>query len=268
MDMKPFENCKIAVCLSGQSRTFKYCAESINKFFSSEKNNQYYFFGHTTDKNYFKIKSDSGVSHQEFETLEIEKLKTELNSHFNFSKLLVEPEKQRNFNFGVQLYSQMMANYLKQKYEIENNMMFDLVIRARYDIVYPHNSLFEHYINFLIEEKTLYTHFGLMRHEFVLPNPNQIFHYGSSFTMDLVDSFYNILVDNKFKQLVNFDAANPAWNRVGDGALLYKWCTMKNINFREGMVRYSIIRKQSLGLDYKTEWDKVHKVGWFMDVEK
>lgn len=265
MDMKPFENCKVAVCLSGQSRTFKYCSESINNFFKSRKNNQYTFFGHTTTKNSYKIKQNNIVDYNKEEILNIDVLKEELNSHFNFAGLKIEHEKPRDINFGIQLYSQMISNYLKQNYEIENNMMFDLVIRARFDVIYPHNVLFEDFIDFLIEEKTLYSHFGLMRNEFVLPNPNQIFHYGSSLTMDLVDSVYNILVDNKFKTLVNFDSYNPVWDRVGDGALLYKWCTFKNINFREGMVPYSIVRYNSTNLNYKTEWDKVHRVGWFME---
>ena len=268
MDMKPFENCKVAVCFSGQSRTFKYCAESINNFFSSDKNNQYYFFGHTTNKNYYKLPAGNGIGVIDpaaFETLDIDKLLSDINDHFSFEKLLVEEEVQRRINFGTGLYSQMKSNYLKQKYEVENNMMFDVVIRARFDICYPHNAKFEHFINFLIEEKTLYANYGIMRREFVLPNPSQIFHFGSSLTMDLTDSLYNSLITKAFHKELGFSNSNLVWEWVGDGALLHKWCTMKNILPKNFIIPMAIVRKHSINLDYKSEWNKVCRAGWFLE---
>lgn len=263
MDMKPFSNCKIAVCLSGQSRTYSYCAESIRDFFSSRTDNKFYFFGHTTNKNYYK-KTLSSYDRDNIETLQIDELKKGLSEKLNFTNLLVEEEILRSIQFGTQLYSQMKSNFIKQQYEVENNMMFDLVVRARFDVCYPHNYKFEDYINFLIEEKTLYSHYGIMRREFVLPNPNQILNFGSSLTMDLVDSFYNVLTTGTFKKYMGHNHFNPAWNRVSDGAMLHKWCTLKNILPKEHIIPFAIIRKHSTSLDYKTEWDKIKNAGWFL----
>ena len=268
MDMKPFENCRVAVCFSGQSRTFRYCAESIKNFFSSRKNNTFTFFGHTTNKNYYKkvTLNPDGTAKSDvrtFETLDIASLTNELQSTIGFAKLQVEEEIPRTVNWGVQLYSQMKSNYLKQQYEVEHNMMFDLVIRTRFDQVYPHTSIFEDNVNFLIEEKTLYSHFGLHRSEYILPNPSQCFHFGSSLTLDLVDSFYNVLITGNFNKLVGVNAYNPGWTNVGDGAMIHKWCNYKNIHLKECAVPHAIIRKHSLKLDYRTEWQSVVNAMWW-----
>lgn len=264
MDMKSFENCNVAVCFSGQSRTFKYCAESINNFFSSNRGNKFYFFGHTTNINLYK-KNLAEYDLSQNETLDKNKLKQDLESVIDFKKLLVEEEIPHPIHFGPQLYSLMKSNFLKQQYELENNMMFDLVIRSRFDLCYPHNSKFEDHINFLIEEKTLYANYGIMRGEFFMPNPDEIFHFGSSLTMDLVDSIYNVLVTGSFHRSMQHTQFNPAWKLVSTGPLIYKWCSMKNILPKQTYIPFAVVRKQSIDLDYKTDWDKMLKLSGFME---
>lgn len=267
MDMKPFENCKIALCFSGQTRTFQYCIESVKNFFSSSKGNTYYYFGHSSNKNNYKGKNAEGVVVHSVldEEFEIDELYKRVSSAYNFEKLLIECEKSKVVNWGQTLYSQMYANFLKQQYEIENNMMFDLVIRLRFDLCFPHDVKFEDYINFLIEEKTLYTNYGLMRNEYVLPNPSQIIHFGTSLTMDLVDSFYNSLVNEGFNKLVGWNQENNCFGRVGDGAMLHKWISIKNIlqhNLRDP-IPHIIIRLNNNHLNYKTDWHKMGNLGFF-----
>ena len=262
MDAKPFKNCKIAICLSGQSRTFDYCAESILDFFSSDVGNKFYFFGHTTNKNKNKPWPAAQLAASE-EELDIENLGNAMKGKICFTNLLVEEEKQRNIGYGIQLYSQMMANFLKQQYEIENNMMFDVVVRARFDVCYQFSSKLEHFVKGPIQEKTLYSHFGLMRPEFVLPNPTSIIHYGSSLTMDIIDTFFNVLNTGAFYKLVECDKFNPMWRHVGDGALIHKWCVLKNILTIDAPIPFSIARPHSLTIDYKQEWEKFCRAGWF-----
>lgn len=45
-------------------------------------------------------------------------------------------------NFGSMLYSIMMANELKRRYEIENNFRYDLVIKTRFDLIFHQHSRF------------------------------------------------------------------------------------------------------------------------------
>jgi len=261
--MKSFENCNVAVCLSGQSRTFVHCHKSINDFFSSNRGNKFFFFGHTWDNNTYKIKNDDEFSYEE-EKLNVAGLRAELLECFNFEKLVVE--EQKNFiEWDNILYSVMRSNFLKQQYEAENNMMFDLVIKARFDVCYEPGDKFENMFTSTIEEKSLYSKFGIMNCEFALPNPDDVMYFGSSLTMDLIDSFFNCSGE-KFGTMVGSNYDNLAFRRVGMGVLLYKWMTIKNILPIDIVLNYAIIRKQSCYLEHNKDWDKLKRMGYFVDL--
>ena len=53
---------KIAVCVSGQARTWEYCKENIKKVFTDTDDYQFDFFIHTWDRNDFNfINDDFGI---------------------------------------------------------------------------------------------------------------------------------------------------------------------------------------------------------------
>jgi hypothetical protein len=266
MDMKSFKNCNVALCFSGQSRTFEYCSESVKNFFKSDRGNKFYYFGHTSNKNNFKgrFELNNEVGMVLNEELDISDLCCRMNNAYNFKRLTVEPEIPHcpAHWMNQSLYSQMYSNYLKQQFELEHNMMFELVIRLRFDLCFPEGKKFEDCVNFALQEKTLYTHFGLMRNEFVLPNPNQIIHFGTSLTMDLVDSFYNSMHNNSFNKLVGHSHDNLCFERVGDGAMLYKWMTIKNILPFNVDIPFIIVRLNNKHLNYKTDWKQMHNLGF------
>jgi hypothetical protein len=270
--MKPFKNMKVAVCLVGQSRTFVHCADSINKFFQSNKGNTFTFFGHTWDSNSYKVNRsstpnipDGNITVEEEQELHIPKLYADMNKLFKLERLIVEPDKNLNacLQWSSIFYSIMRANFLKQQYEAEHNMMFDLVITHRYDVCYRLGDLFENHINRPIEEKTLYSHYGLMQPEFLLPNPAQEYYFGTSLTMDLIDTFYHQLASGSFHKLVGQNTDNPAWNNVGPGALIHKWATIKNILPCHIQVPFAIYRKQSVEqeLNFDADWGKCKQLG-------
>ncbi len=251
MDLKSFENCKVAVCLSGESRSFRECADSIKKFFSNNgpRGNQYYFFGHTWDANGYKIWEGPGiVTRIEEEQLDKEQTLADLNNYFNFEKIEVEDQFIKH-DFGLStLYSRMKANFLKQKYEVENNMMFDLVIKTRFDLCYRPGITFDNIFASLIEEKVLYSHYGFYRGEFFLPNPDEVFYFGTSLTMDIIEDLYNSVSTGEFDLINkndNFD--NSVWHRVGPGILIHRWMALRNILPREGgHIPYAAYRKQAI----------------------
>jgi hypothetical protein len=155
----------------------------------------------------------------------------------------------------------MRSNFLKQQYESENNMMFDLVIKARYDICYPNDGTkFEDLFHYDIREKTIYSYFDFMEGEFFLPCLDDVIYYGTSFSMDLIDSIYNQLSAKSLDKLLGTDHDNVAYNHVGPGVLLYKWGSMKNMLFRQNAVPYTVYRKQAIGLDSNTEFEKIRDV--------
>jgi hypothetical protein len=265
MDSKILENCKIAVCFSGQSRTFKQCAESVNNFFTSRKGNQFIFFGHTWDSNdYTKIKQSENHVIQYETNLNIQELEQTMKELYHFENLIVEKQvtNKNQIPWASMFYSKMRVNFLKQKYEVENNMMFDLVVKCRYDLCFREGKIFEDFFNIPIEEKTLYGYYkGFMIREFFLPVPDDVIYYGSSLTMDLIDSLYTSLFTGSFLKSVGYDDHNPAYRQVGPNALISKWATMKNIRIVHNPVEYLIYRKSAENLNYKSDWDQIYQLG-------
>jgi hypothetical protein len=253
-------NCNIAVCFSGQSRTFKGSAGSINSFFSSDKGNKYRFFGHTWDTNIWKIKPQDKIVIEEERIDDMVLLEKEIKKFFNFEKLIIEKEVYRSYLWASMMYSTMWTNFLKQQYEAENNMMFDLVIKARFDVCYPNNIKFEDILCHLIEEKTIYSYIDHMGQETFLPWLNDGIYCGTSLSMDLIDSFYNQLPTKSLDKLLGIDYDNPAYSRAGPGALLYKWGSMKNILFRHTVMPYTVYRKDAIGLDSNTQYKEIEEV--------
>tara|TARA_R110000868_G_scaffold8320_5_gene43524 strand:- start:820 stop:1671 length:852 start_codon:yes stop_codon:yes gene_type:complete len=268
--MKSLANSRIAVCFVGQSRTFRECAESINHFYSSTPahNIQYTFFGHTWDRNDYKVLNHVGGPYGPPETakaagnpystyqhvvkdIHIPSLTTELHSRFHFADLVVEKAMEEEpFGWASIFYSTMRSNLLKQRYELQHNMMFDLVIKARYDVCYPEKLRFEDcWKGKPIEEKRLYSYLGFMNSEFYLPNINDVHYCGTSLTMDLVDSMYHSLLNKSFAKLAHIDPeCNPTFDHVGPGAMIYKWATLKNIMMTHHGIQSSVYRFHALGL--------------------
>jgi hypothetical protein len=60
--------------------------------------------------------------------------------------------------------------------------------------------------------------------------------------MDIIDSLYNSLMTDAFVKITRTSESNPSFSRVGPGALIYKWATLKNILPRELSVEYAVYR--------------------------
>lgn len=259
--MKLLSDCKIAVCLSGQSRTFRDCSESIKRFFSSSRGNKFYFFGHTWNSNNYKVFVDNKFEYPE-EDLDSELLRKDLLNHFNLEDLVISSSIANN-SWNSSLKSAMISNFLKQKYEAENNMMFDCVVRARFDVCYRSDIRFDETIE-SIQEKALYSNFGFMAHEYYLPNPDDVIYSGSSLTMDIIDSIYNYTSNNRFFNLCKTNKDNVLYTRTGIGILLYKWSIIKNIMPVSCQIPYAVRRKGSENINYITDWDKLYSTSWFL----
>jgi hypothetical protein len=266
MLMKPFENYKVAVCISGQSRTYKHCAESIKQFFSSDRNNQFYYFGHIWTHNNISSPNDPYGWSLSPALLDPAALAIGLRANFNFEKLEIEGPRQHRNTVSVpsddMLYSILKCNMLKQMYEVENNMMFDLVVRIRSDLIFTPGVRFENILRELITNKTLYAYFGHMNAEYCLPNPNECMYFGTSFTMDLIDSLYKAVSSNTLYTLSNSSQDNPVLYHVGAGALLYKWATLKNCLIRHVEFQPTIFRERAIGMDPVRDFNKIREMQW------
>ncbi len=274
---------KIAVCLSGEPRTWKKCAQSTRHFFESSGIDEITYFGHTWGRNQWKeYKIGNPEIFLSDEHLDLRKLRDELTTVYPFAGLKIDPmyvvdhshnrqeiikqeahgfEQAANYvrpsTWVSMSYSKMIANHLKYKYEVENNMKFDLVVSTRFDQCYSPTRQFRHYVKpHQIRPGYLGCEVGHFPTEFMQQSINDVLYFGNSATMDIVDSFYRIYHNGDFFKLVNANYYDPAYKNVGYGVLMYKWLTQKNIYAADvGRFDVGIMRRNSKILNPMLEFE-------------
>jgi len=263
---------KIAICLSGQPRTYKYALQSTLNFFQNNENYSYSYFCHAWDYNSYKVK------HRETEQLVWESeivdkniLSNDLYSMLNAKKVVIESREElpthhytNTIPWDSLYYSQMRANYLKRQYELENNMEFDFVIKSRYDLVFIPYKTFEldNRINDPYDYKKSYdffgTHNGRMFMEYDRVNISDVIYYGSSEVIDVIsDCYWYMITERKFHIPEDCDFLGP-------GTLLSEYLRHTNIKFfkaakslSECVYRRNAINEHGLGLHVEAEYDKI-----------
>jgi hypothetical protein len=160
---------RIAICISGFIRIWESTKKSfIDKFLSNNIDNKYDLFIHTYYQNYYEF--TSGKKDVLLTQEEIEQLFSDLPSNIKIGKLIIEDrdkllpsiiiESNRfnhisNFGYqqlessdknsiqipiGVRTYDHLRkvneCNEIRKKYEIENNIKYDLVVKTRFDLMY------------------------------------------------------------------------------------------------------------------------------------
>lgn len=307
----------IAVCLSGEPRTWKHTAAAIRHFFSSDVHN-YKFFGHTWNNSYYNkehrfasnalsksLKLVSATQDHlvnrnrlidEFENsswndnYDNKTLADNLTDTFGMTDILVEdkkvvsavcnsldliyPEFVAKFDkeYGANQrkpvvlshisYSKMRANSLKTQYELENEMQFDVVVSARFDVCYPPTEKFDHWLQFhgTILPTAIYGESHYFPNEYFLPHFNDVIYFGNSRIMNVVDDFYRYLVSGKFWEMLDENYTDCALKSCGYNVNLYKWLTIKNILIKNINIPHTVFRKTEKNLTWPQDWDEIVNV--------
>lgn len=151
---------RIAVCLSGQSRTWKFCLESIKNFL--EKDNEYEidYFIHTWDKNdsreihigdgkQLKINTEIG-SIQDYiksynpKLYKIDSFESYKKNKFSKWKPLLDYQRWEPENTLHLMYSFYKSVTLKKIWERKNGFIYDYVIKLRPDVFFEEQKLENH----------------------------------------------------------------------------------------------------------------------------
>jgi len=238
---------KVAICLSGESRTYRAVSENIKNFFS-ESEFEFTYFGHTWTTNSWKEFHPDGYHYYDMEHLDISELHKDLSKEFPFAKLQIsnprpKPEVQY-ITWHSMSYSCMMANHLKQQYELKNDMKFDLVVHCRYDECMFPGHKFSIHVPSSLNDSMLYSHITVFSKEYRQHNINDVFYFGSSKVMDIIQNFYRVYHNGNFFKLTNTRDCDFMYKNVGYGVLLYKWATMKNIYPENDKMMYSQIARR------------------------
>ena len=114
---------RIAVCISGQPRTWRTAKDNILKYFDLPKC-EVDFFIHTWDKNSFRLKTDINWT-RTYDPVAADELDGIKEA---FKPKLIEMEKYKDENFlsiwDSIYYSFMKSVWLKRKYELDNDFIY------------------------------------------------------------------------------------------------------------------------------------------------
>lgn len=276
---------RVAVCLSGQARTWRTAKENILRYFDlKEAGIQVDYFIHTWDINQYRRKGHVTWLDREDEKV-VPTEKEDLIKAFN--PIAIELEEYRREDYvtlwAALLYSFMKSVWLKRKYEIENDFRYDLVIRARTDINYfqegicnlhfPNNKFHVHPVQHLTGYATMPI-LNRFATEFNAPCFDDVFFYSNSTTMDIISNCYRWYTDiiNKNGPLEGRREyiQNPAY-RYGPGTILYRYLVERGIHpqgYRS--ILYYVVRKEveECGLHSIDNWEDVRDFSheWYASV--
>lgn len=248
---------KIAICLSGQPRTIEFASRSILNHFSNNRGNHTYdFFCHAWDYNTWKLNGSTGITYSNNEKVDHDWLQEQLNKFSpKYSIINTVRDTKLDYNitgwhnlvhlpYGSLLYSAMISNFLKRKYEHENNFKYDCVFKARYDSVFRVES------NIVLPaempQRTLYfPHLGRFPLEYHRFNASDCIYYGDSWAMDIASDLFRHVLSNtrKLHREDDFDCFGP-------GTLMTEFCNRYSIDLvRSSELTEILYRKEVMGLD-------------------
>lgn len=207
---------KVAICISGLIRT------GIPAYRSFEK-----FFGDLNADIFFHTWKDP---EKENEIIKLYKPK---------KYLIQEPFPKDPItiydgmgSWGNMLYSMMMANELKKKYEIENDFRYDLVIKTRFDLIFWRECKFFYY---KILPRTIYCsggNNGINHTDYENHGIEDLIFWGDSESMDIATNVYMyykyvaLVANEQFRHNFKFD---PKDYYFSAGNLIYSRVIKQNI---------------------------------------
>jgi len=221
---------RIAVCLSGQPRTWRQCYDTWNILFKDLKKNENLkeedievdYFIHTWDFNskpysvwtkerwgiegFIPPPSDYQSSDEILDYIKIIQPKQFLieseaksvsrkDTLDGRTQFLTNSWKWCPLSWASsQLYGIMMAGHLKKQYELDNGFRYDMCVRLRPDLYF--NELNRKILAYEFSKpitKTIYSCHGYTTEEMPYNAIGDIFFYSDSETYDLITSLYNWL---------------------------------------------------------------------------
>jgi hypothetical protein len=262
---------RIAVCISGQPRTWKTAKENILKYF--DIGSQVDFFIHTWDTNQFRYMNETEWINRPNQKAPPNE-KEEIIQAFNPKGIEMEEYKSENFVslWSTLLYSFMKSVHMKRKYEIENDFRYDIVVKARFDL----NFALGGFCNFGLSNDKFFAHpvqvltgFSTMVILSKFPSEynyncfDDVFFYGNSMTMDIIAQscrWYEKMMSKNMSIIDGRGYAEDAARFYGPGTILYRHLVNWGIHpqgFRS--IPYYIVRKEveDIGLNSITDWEQI-----------
>jgi len=274
----------IAVCISGQSRTWRSAKENILNYFNIKEIEQrpgvkvnVDYFIHTWDTNSYRDKTQPRWENADYKIDPSE----EDDIKFTFIPAAMEYEAYDSEThlhaWSGLLYSFMRSVMLKRKYELKHDIVYDMVVKTRFDINFPQeginkyslpiNRFYPHICRPLTAYASSFTPTKFPV-EFYYNSFDDVFFYADSPTMDLIALVYDWYKDITVRGLIKKQAGEyveDAEYYYGPGTLLYKHLVNWNIHpYAEHANPYYVVRKTALdlGLHSIKDWKQIHDLHW------
>lgn len=238
---------RIAVCLSGEPRTWRIAHPIIKEFFNVPDAQVDYFI-HTWLGNSWKIKGE--FDHHPILASEAEEIRAAFSPvEMRYDGARHPPATVWGSLFASQQYSFMM----KREHELRNGFEYDIVIKARLDTIYTPDTVFApHHLQPL----TAYTAERPFRMpmEYNACNFNEVIYYGDSPTMDLIgDVVQHSVVECNWAAYHNRAATmrETIPMKYGPGAYMNRYMAAHNIygTHAPKQIEWVIVRKDALDLN-------------------
>jgi len=266
-------NMRIAVCISGQPRTWRTSIDNIKSYFNIGAHVDYFI--HTWDTNTYRNSNEVVTQKKDYKIIGNER--EEIKAAFN--PLLMDYDEYSFEKYGrnwqALFYSFMRSVWLKKQYEIQNDFVYDMVIKTRFDINYyqdgfakpmiPFKKFYLHKINPLTAY-TVNNTFGRFPTEFNYPSFDDVFFYSDSPTMDIISNLYRWnkdIIERADEKRKYGHFIEDVENFCGPGVLLYRYLKLWNIHPHcEIPIPYYVVRKEAedLGLNGLNDWHKIYKI--------
>ena len=245
---------KIAVCFSGQPRTWKQCYKSWDNLFSRFVAEIDYFY-HLWNFNSLP-QADTVIpqyiSQEEIYEIEaILKPKKMMIDDYDKNRQVIRDVRELGnhyphlggtpvYHTGAQLYSHMQSARLKRQYEIENNFEYDICFKMRTDLIADQASIDNFLRNFKTPQtNTIYS--GCIKAtKFDFAKVVDLSYYSDSSTFDKLAEFYNFLpsIGNAPFKHDNRDA------EIVPEMVFALFIDMCNIDKASAMVGFKIMRSE------------------------
>lgn len=243
---------RVALCFSGQLRTWKETVEQTKEFFHIGKcEHQIDTFAHVWNYNtWIDLKYESVLNGPKYVNSHNEPVSNEeiqeFNDTYKFIKLVSEDKRPTDWSqWENPLYSFMRSIELKRQYELENNFEYDLVIKTRTDAVWGIPGGFEYEL-----PQSLSVTAGLKGHkmtiEYFANDLNDVLFWGDSFGMDLLANTYRWHYKNMTDKIkiTNHRPNQVANRKLGPGTTLHKYATQMGLFVYYKDIPWQIVRRK------------------------
>lgn len=259
---------RVAVCFSGQIRDWQFAKKNILNYFSlpDQPDIKVDYFIHTWDTNTWRLpKTNHSIfknkKHNDFEQL----VNTYLPVNYHMSAYNL---KEWKLAWDPLFYSFEYSILLKQQYELENNFVYDIVVKARPDVIYNPETPFPFHRNMVSGICYTATFISRFPSEFNKPCFDDVMFFGDSKTMDLMSGIYKYYnLKNKHIRYADPIDIDPLVY-LGPGTLLYQYAVANNIHPDAYNIDYAVVRKTMIGkgLDPINDYDKIKEIAgdWYI----